>query len=210
MDVLKGVLIPIVGEECSITLLKLSPDLIQSPCFSLLVSKGLGIGIIVGGAVVKVPQIIKIVGAASAEGVSLLSYALETLAILIALAYNYRGGNPFSTYGETQAALFALLSPALVSNATLVLLQWLSIFIGSASKIPQIISNFLSGSTGQLSGISLGLQFVGSAARVFTTMREISDSVLIMGSIVAASLNGILFAQVLTSSPPKVEKKKKE
>jgi mannose-P-dolichol utilization defect protein 1 len=52
-------------------------------------------------AFVKLPQIAKVVSSKSAAGLSLLSYLLETAAYTVTLAYNYRRGNPFSTYGET-------------------------------------------------------------------------------------------------------------
>jgi mannose-P-dolichol utilization defect 1 len=41
-----------------------------------------------------------VVSARSARGVSLSSYALETICYLVSLAYSYRNGFPFSTYGE--------------------------------------------------------------------------------------------------------------
>lgn len=52
-------------------------------------------------ALVKLPQIAKIVKARSAHGLSLLAYLLETTAYCITLAYNTRHRHPFSTYGET-------------------------------------------------------------------------------------------------------------
>lgn len=42
-------------------------------CVSLIISKGLSLGIILGGVLVKVPQIIKIIKNSSAEGISLAS-----------------------------------------------------------------------------------------------------------------------------------------
>lgn len=51
-------------------------------------------------AVVKLPQIQKIVSARSARGLSFTAYALETLGYAISLAYAARSGFPFSTYGE--------------------------------------------------------------------------------------------------------------
>ncbi|KAI8835909.1 hypothetical protein BC829DRAFT_488352 [Chytridium lagenaria] len=237
-------LLPLVGEKCSFDLISnISVQTLQSPCFSLLVSKGLGLGIIVGGSIVKVPQLIKIVAASSAEGISLSSYILETLSLsLWLITFVLRILSPLTVnnviismlilyYGKkqllmllflvlSQAAMYALLQPAIVPQATLVYLQWISIFSGSAAKLPQITSNFIKGSTGQLSAITMGLQSVGSAARVFTTMREITDQVLIMGSIIAASLNAVLFAQILiyggkpvaksSSSSSKTPKKKKK
>ncbi|THU78084.1 hypothetical protein K435DRAFT_877029 [Dendrothele bispora CBS 962.96] len=48
----------------------------------------------------KLPQLILIIRARSARGISLESYALETLAYAINLAYSSRNHFPFSTYGE--------------------------------------------------------------------------------------------------------------
>ncbi|KAJ3290274.1 hypothetical protein HDU76_007414 [Blyttiomyces sp. JEL0837] len=223
-----SLLTPLVGAECAATLLTLSPSVINSPCFSLLISKGLGIGIILGGSIVKVPQIIKIVRAGSAQGISVSSYLLETVAFIISLAYNVRRENPFSTYGETAfitiqntiilllllhyskntlgliisavslAGLFyALLNSIWVPDSALVTLQVASILTSTASKLPQIYANWAAGSTGQLSPVTLGLQSVGSAARVFTTLREVKDQVLLAGVVVAAVLNAALFAQVI-------------
>lgn len=92
--------VSIVGETCYKRLL-LDVALDDEACLKLAVSKGLGIGIIAASSVVKVPQILKLLKSKSAEGVSFLSYLLETSAYLISLAYNFRNGFPFSTYGET-------------------------------------------------------------------------------------------------------------
>ena len=92
--------ISIIGETCYKKLL-LDIDLESTECIKLAISKGLGIGIIAASSIVKVPQIIKLINSRSASGISFLSYLLETSAYLISLAYNYRQGFPFSTYGET-------------------------------------------------------------------------------------------------------------
>lgn len=90
----------ILGPECYKTLL-LDIDLNSSTCLKLAISKSLGIGIIAASSIVKVPQILKLLRSKSADGISFLSYLLETSAYLISLAYNYRQQFPFSTYGET-------------------------------------------------------------------------------------------------------------
>lgn len=92
--------VSIIGDACYKTLL-LDVNLEDQACLKLAVSKGLGIGIIAASSIVKVPQILKLLGSRSAAGVSFLSYVLETSAYLISLAYNFRNGFPFSTYGET-------------------------------------------------------------------------------------------------------------
>ncbi|KAI9330188.1 hypothetical protein BDR26DRAFT_712000 [Obelidium mucronatum] len=222
---------PLVGDQCSTKivdqLFALNPELIKDKCFSLLISKGLGLGIIAGSAGVKVPQILKIVKSGNAKGISLISYVLETLALVITLSYNVRKENPFSTYGEVAfvsiqnfiillmlttysksyislfaistlftAAAYALLSDILPSEI-LLSLQWVSILTSTASKLPQIYTNLVNGNTGQLSAITVGLQFIGAAARIFTTLREVQDQVILVSFLVATALNGVLFAQVL-------------
>ena len=79
----------------------LDVDIENTECVKLAISKGLGIGIVGASAIVKVPQILKLLNSKSADGVSFLSYLLETSAYLISLAYNVRNGFPFSTFGET-------------------------------------------------------------------------------------------------------------
>lgn len=92
--------VSIIGETCYKSLL-LDVNLEDAACLKYAISKGLGIGIIAVSSIVKVPQILKLLKSRSAEGVSFLSYVLETSAYLISLAYNVRNGFPFSTFGET-------------------------------------------------------------------------------------------------------------
>lgn len=73
------------------------------PCLKLGLSKGIGMAIVFGGCIVKLPQISKILKSRSAIGVSFLSYFLETLSYIVTIAYNLRSNNPFSTWGETMA-----------------------------------------------------------------------------------------------------------
>ncbi|KAL9026437.1 MAG: hypothetical protein Q9196_004892, partial [Gyalolechia fulgens] len=67
----------LLGPQCY-TQLVLRLDLRPSPCLSLAISKALGLGIITLSAIVKVPQILKLVHAQSARGISLLGILLET------------------------------------------------------------------------------------------------------------------------------------
>jgi mannose-P-dolichol utilization defect 1 len=86
-------------QECY-TALVWNVDLSDVRCVRYAISKVLGVGIVIGGGIVKVPQIIKIVNSKSARGVSLASYFLDTASLLITVAYNVRSEFPFSTYGE--------------------------------------------------------------------------------------------------------------
>lgn len=87
MDTLTG----LVGAKCTNSLLSL--EIINDPeCLKLFISKGLGIGIVAGGAILKVPQILKIVSRKSGKGISFLGYLLETISFVITVAYNWRTG----------------------------------------------------------------------------------------------------------------------
>ncbi|KAJ7049703.1 hypothetical protein C8F01DRAFT_1181587 [Mycena amicta] len=91
--------VSIVGKECYTSLIE-DLDISDVKCIKYSISKGLGIGIVVGGSIMKVPQLLLIVRAQSARGLSLPAYILETLSYAITLVYAYRNEFPFSTYGE--------------------------------------------------------------------------------------------------------------
>ncbi|KAH8092238.1 hypothetical protein BXZ70DRAFT_1010932 [Cristinia sonorae] len=89
----------VVGQKCYESLVE-NLDINDIECIKYSLSKGLGLGIVVGGSIMKVPQLLLIISARSARGLSLPAYVLETLSYAITLAYSYRNGFPFSTYGE--------------------------------------------------------------------------------------------------------------
>ncbi|KAK4705123.1 mannose-P-dolichol utilization defect 1, partial [Phenoliferia sp. Uapishka_3] len=221
-------LVALIGQECYTTLIY-NVDLTSSNCIKYSVSKVLGLGIVAGGAIVKLPQILKIVGGKSARGLSLSSYVLDTAGLFITVAYNFRHGFPWSTYGESVFLLaqnvvitfliitfsssnsrallltaftsvsllstYALLSPSL-SLPTLQFLAALCIPLSLLSKLPQILSNFSAGSTGQLSAFLVFNSLAGCLARVFTTATETGDPVLWWGFVLAAALNAVLAVQM--------------
>ncbi|KAJ9113541.1 hypothetical protein QFC20_001892 [Naganishia adeliensis] len=89
----------LIGKTCYDSLIY-NFDLSDTECVKYSISKGLGLGIVVGGSIVKLPQIGKIINSKSARGLSLSAYVLETASYAITLAYAYRNAFPFSTYGE--------------------------------------------------------------------------------------------------------------
>ncbi|KLU88010.1 mannose-P-dolichol utilization defect 1 protein [Magnaporthiopsis poae ATCC 64411] len=219
--------VSIIGEACYKTLL-LDVDLADAGCVKLAVSKGLGIGIIAASSIVKVPQMLKLLGSKSASGVSFLSYLLETTAYVISLAYNFRNGFPFSTYGETAlilaqnvvisllvlnysgragaAALFvaalaagagSLFSDAVLDMRTLSYLQAGAGVLGVASKVPQIAAIWQQGGTGQLSAFAVFNYLAGSLSRIFTTLQEVDDKLILYGFVAGFALNAVLAAQML-------------
>ncbi|GES79507.1 mannose-P-dolichol utilization defect 1 [Rhizophagus clarus] len=151
-DIIKVPAVQLIGEKCYSILVE-DFNITDVDCLKLFLSKGLGFGIILASALVKLPQILKILSARSARGLSLSSCILETCALAIGLAYNFRQGNPFSHYknlyltGITIVVIsYALGSPTLINDAFLSFLQAATIPIAISSKIPQITTNYKNGS----------------------------------------------------------------
>ncbi|KAH7078797.1 hypothetical protein BKA63DRAFT_507125 [Paraphoma chrysanthemicola] len=217
----------LLGPACYKTLL-LDIDPSHTECLKLAISKGLGIGIIGASSIVKVPQLIKLINSQSAEGLSFLSYLLESSSYLISLSYNVRHGFPFSTYGETALILIqniaiaslvlkysgnslgiagwvgglvaagsALFNEQWVDTERLSLLQATAGVLGVASKVPQILTIWTEGGTGQLSAFAVVNYLLGSLSRIFTTLQEVDDPLILYGFIAGFALNLILFLQVV-------------
>ncbi|XP_030655360.1 mannose-P-dolichol utilization defect 1 protein isoform X1 [Nomascus leucogenys] len=103
---LKRLLVPILLPEKCYDQLFVQWDLLHVPCLKILFSKGLGLGIVAGSLLVKLPQVFKILGAKSAEGLSLQSVMLELVALTGTMVYSITNSFPFSSWGE---ALFLML-----------------------------------------------------------------------------------------------------
>ncbi|KAJ4374145.1 hypothetical protein N0V83_002886 [Neocucurbitaria cava] len=217
----------LLGPKCYKTLIH-NIDLSSTECVKLAVSKGLGIGIIGASSIVKIPQLLKLLNSQSAEGLSFLSYLLESGAYLISLSYNVRHGFPFSTYGETAlilvqniaiaslvlkysgnsvgiagwiggliAAGAALFNKDWVGDERLSLLQATAGVMGVAAKVPQILTIWSEGGTGQLSAFAVVNYLLGSLSRIFTTLQEVDDPLILYGFIAGFALNAVLFLQMM-------------
>merc|ERR1719492_218015 len=160
----------------------------------MLLSRGLGLAIIAGATCVKLPQILKIVNSGCATGISFLATLLELLAVTANGAYSFSKGFPFSSYGEA-------VTLSLQTSFIALLVLW----FGQAANIPmvvlgkmiQVIANFRQGHTGQLSAITIFMLTLGSMARVFTSVQETGDMVVISTYLCSSAVNLILSAQVL-------------
>lgn len=89
---------------------------LQVECLKPLVSKMLGMGIMAGSLLLKVPQILAIVSSGAVEGLSPTSFYTELPLSGTHVCYNVLQGNPFSSYGEQ-----VFIS---IQNAILILLLW--------------------------------------------------------------------------------------
>merc|ERR1719204_2590460 len=100
-----------------------------------------------------------------------------------------------------------MVQDEIVPLTVLTMIQSMQVLISIMSKVPQIYENFKNGSTGQLSSITVFLFFAGSLARVFTTLQEAPDPILIASVGVAAFFNTVLFVQVIIYSGAKTKVK---
>ena len=74
----------------------------------------------------------------------------------------------------------------------------------------QIIANYKNGHTGQLSFITCFMLFAGGCARIFTSLQETGDPILIINFSSGALMSGIILAQLLyyKDATAKLAKKK--
>jgi hypothetical protein len=76
-------------------------------------------------------------------------------------------------------------------------LQALSIPLSLLSKVPQITSNHNLRSTGNLSAFAVFSNLGGCLARIFTTLSEVDDALILWGFILATLLNIVIAGQML-------------
>lgn len=200
---------------------------ISVDCFKGLLSKSLGYGIIAGSVLVKVPQILKILSNRSAAGINILAVLLDIFAITLNLSYSFVRGFPFSTWGDSSflavqtvaIAALVLHYNSTITNVILFIvsylaicyvlmggptpvdilwsLQALTIPILIAGKMSQAFTNYSNGSTGQLSAITCFMLFFGSLARIFTSIQETGDTIIIFTYCVSTVTNGVIVLQLL-------------
>jgi mannose-P-dolichol utilization defect 1 len=62
-------------------------------------------------------------------------------------------------------------------------------------KISQIKANYVNGSTGNLSFITNFLNFLGTLSRIFTTLTELNNPILLFNYLTGAMMNGVIMLQ---------------
>lgn len=191
---------------------------------------------------VKVPQIVKILKNKSADGINLFSVCLDLFAISVHMSYSFVNGFPFSAWGDCtflafQTAVIAVLvlffggSPAksvgfcvlylgmlyvLMGGLTPVEFLWsvqaMNIPIILAGKLSQAWTNYKNSSTGQLSAATCFLLFFGAVARIFTSIQETGDQMMILTYCVSTTANFIIVAQLMYywNKAPKKQKTPKK
>lgn len=195
---------------------------------------------IIGSILVKLPQIIKIYLGKSGAGISIISVTLDLTAITIYASYNFVKGYPFSAWGDSallavqtvivgclvlyyQGLVLRAIGYLLVYLGACVLLmggltpvsilwtlQGFNIPVLLTGKLIQAYANYKNGHTGQLSAITLFMLFFGSLARIFTSIQETGDTMVIITYIASSFANTVLVVQLLYYWNVDVTKIKKE
>ncbi|KAJ9605041.1 hypothetical protein H2200_010431 [Cladophialophora chaetospira] len=119
------------------------------------------------------------------------------ISVLI-LAYSGQTPAAGAFVAAVGAAAYALLgSDSLISDAQMVTLQAGAGGLSIASKVPQILAIWQQGGTGQLSAFAVFNYLFGSLSRIYTTLQEVDDVLILYGFIAGFALNAVLAAQVL-------------
>jgi mannose-P-dolichol utilization defect protein 1 len=96
------------------------------------------------------------------------------------------------------SSIYALIiSDTLVSEQQMSTLQGAAGVLSIASKLPPIITVYQQGGTGQLSAFAVFNYLLGSLSRIFTTIQEVPDKMILYGFIAGFVLNATLAGQMI-------------
>lgn len=101
----------VIPERCLARFL--AGDLLHLGCLKQTASRGIGVAIIAGAFIVKLPQIVAFVSAGSAAGMSLSAAYAELVGYALTIVFHVVNGSPFTAYGE--AIIVAAQSAAVVA-----------------------------------------------------------------------------------------------
>lgn len=187
----------------------------------------MGYGIVAGSIFVKVPQILKLLNNRSGDGLNIFAIFLELTAITLNLSYSYVKEFPFSSWGDvsflavqtvivaalvlyyngSKAKVYAFLAIyftvayTLMSGLTPINILWslqaANIPVLLTAKFSQAYTNYSNGNTGQLSAATCFMLFFGSLARIFTSIQETGDQLIIVTYVLSTLSNGVIVSQLL-------------
>ncbi|OSX68839.1 hypothetical protein BU14_2185s0002 [Porphyra umbilicalis] len=127
-------------------------------------------------------------------------FILAQNAVLLGLLWRYRAGRrrrDAAAAAVGAAGLAAALAVG-VDVGTLGALQVAAIpVVNVGARLPQMALNWRRKSVGEQSIVTLALQWAGNLARVFTTLVQVRDGVVLGGSIASTVVNGVLVGQWL-------------
>ncbi|TRZ20562.1 hypothetical protein HGM15179_006529 [Zosterops borbonicus] len=173
-------------------------------------------------AVIKLPQLVAVLRAGSAWGLSLSSLLLELAGYLVFLRYQIYYGYPLETYLEYPIIIAqgnfckpclemkwgSFSAPSLCiywgSWYMLTLQKWIidlamnmCTFISAASKVVQLQHLWQTKDSGQASALTWGMSVYTCAARILTTVMTTNDLAVLIRFIIMLILNIWVTATVL-------------
>jgi mannose-P-dolichol utilization defect 1 len=128
------------------------------------------------------------------------SFILVQNVIIAVLILTYSGKGPIAGafVAALGSAVYALMvNDTLVSSEQMTTLQAGAGVLSIASKLPQIFAVYAQGGTGQLSAFAVFNYLAGSLSRIFTTLQEVDDKLILYGFIAGFVLNAILAGQMV-------------
>ncbi|KAL4946727.1 hypothetical protein BDV06DRAFT_54970 [Aspergillus oleicola] len=149
----------------------------------------------------------------STYGESAFIAAQDVLVGVLVLTYAGRSAAAAAFVAVVAASIYALLGDTSIVDAeAMSYLQAGAGALGVASKVPQILTIWQEGGTGQLSAFAVFNYLAGSLSRIFTTLQEVDDKLILYGFLAGFSLNLVLAAQMLYywNSPAQSKKQQKK
>lgn len=106
--------------------------------------------------------------------------------VLLLLIYSYQKRSPLrrATVFVCLLAWMGAAYAGILSPSHLAALFDVNSVVLMVSRVPQIVQNYTTKSTGQLSIITYGLNLLGTLARIFTTMQEKNAGAAMMRGVI--------------------------
>lgn len=124
--------------------------------------------------------------------------ALQTATIgALIFFFEHRSALLAGIFALLYAGIVYVLMSGLTPLEFLWTLQGFNVPILLVGKMSQAWANFRNGSTGQLSAVTCFMLFFGSLARIFTSIQETGDTMMIVTFCVSTFANAVIVLQLL-------------
>lgn len=134
----------------------------------------------------------------STYGETALILVQDVLIAVLVLHFTRRDLMAGTFVAGVAATIYGLLvSETLVDAKLMNYLQAGAGLLSVASKLPQIWTVYVDGGTGQLSAFAVFNYLAGSLSRIFTTLQEVDDKLILYGFVAGFMLNAVLAGQML-------------
>ncbi|XXH06088.1 hypothetical protein Hte_012533 [Hypoxylon texense] len=149
----------------------------------------------------------------STFGETALILGQNVVITVLVLNYSGRAGVAALFVAALAAGVVTLFNGGILDMRTLSYLQAGAGVLGVASKVPQIAAIYQEGGTGQLSAFTIDTELglgqeltlsrqvfnylAGSLSRIFTTLQEVDDKLILYGFVAGFALNLVLAAQMV-------------